>query len=102
MNTDMLEISELKWTGMHEFNSDDNFMYYCGQEFLRRNGIALIINKRVQNAVCGHNLKNNRMILVHFQSKLFNIMVIQDYPSTSNAEEDEIEQFYADLQDLLD
>ena len=101
VNIDILGIRELKWTGMGEFNSDDLYIYYCGQESLRRNGVAIIVNKRVWNAVFGGNLKNNRMISVHFQSKSLNITVIQDYPLTSNAEEDEVEQFYEDLQDLL-
>ena len=79
-------ISDLKWTGMGEFISDDHYVYYCGQESLRRNGVAIMVNKRVQNAVLGCNLKNKRMISVHFQGKLFNIMVIQVYALTSNAE----------------
>ena len=87
---------------MGEFNSDDHYVYYCGQESLRRNGVALIVNTRVRNAVLGCNLKNNRMISVHFQSKPFNITVIQVYAPTSNAEEAEIEWFYEDLQDLLE
>ena len=102
VNIDILRISELKWTGMGEFNSDDHYIYYCGQEFLRRNGIAIIVNKRIQNAVCGCNLKNNRMISVHFQGKPFNITVIQVYALTSNAEEAEVERYYEDLQDLLE
>ena len=102
MNIDILGISKLRWTGMDEFNSDDHYIYYCGQEFLRRNGIAIIVNKRVQNAVLGCNLKNDRMISVHFQGKPFNIMVIQVYALTSYAEEAEVEQFYEDLQDLLE
>ena len=102
MNTDILGISELKWTGMGEFNSDDRYIYYCGQESLRRNGVAIILNKRVQNAVLGCNLKNNRMISVHFQGKLFNITVIQVYAQTSNAKEAEVEWLYEDLQDLLE
>ena len=77
VNIDILRMSELKWTGMGEFNSDDHYIYYCGQESLRRNGEALIVNKRVQNAVLGCNLINDRMISVHFQGKPFNIMVIQ-------------------------
>ena len=77
VNVDILGISELKWTGMDECNSDNHCIYYCGQESLRRNGIAIIVNKRVQNAVLGHNLKNDIMISVHFQGKPFNIMVIQ-------------------------
>ena len=87
---------------MGEFNSDDHCIYYCGQESLRRNGVAIIINKRVQNIVLGCNLKNDRMISVRFQGKPFNIMVIQVYAPTSNAEEAEVEQFYEDLQDLLE
>ena len=79
-------MSELKWTGMGEFNSDDHYIYYCEQEFLRRNGIALIVNSRVQNAVLGCNLKNDRMISVCFQGKPFNITVIQTYAPTTNAE----------------
>ena len=87
---------------MHEFNSDDHYIYYCGQESLRRNGVAIIVNKRVQNAVLGCNLKNDRMISVHFQGKPFNITVIQVYAPTSNAEEAEVEWFYEDLQDFLE
>ena len=90
----------MDWNG--EFKSDDHYIYYCGQESLRRNGVAIIVNKRVQNAVLGRNLKNNRMIYVHFQGKSFNITVIQDYASTSNAEEAEVERFSADLQELLE
>ena len=97
---DILGISELKWTGMGELNSDDHFIYYCGQESLRRNGVTIIVNKRVQNAVLGYNLKNHRMISVHFQGKPFSITVIQLYAPTSNAEEGEVEWFYEDLQDL--
>ena len=95
VNVDILGISELKWTGMGEFNSDDHYIYYCGQESLRRNEVAIIINKRVQNAVFGCNLKNNRMISLCFQGKPLNITVIQAYAPTSNAEE--AEQFYEDL-----
>jgi len=98
----ILGISELRWTGMGEFNSDDHCIYYCRQESLRRNGVAIIVNKRVQNAVLGCNLKNDRMISVRFQGKPFNITIIQVYALTSNAEEAEIEQFYEDLQDLLE
>ena len=87
---------------MGEFNSDDHYIYYCGQESLRRNGVAIIVNKRVQNAVLGCNLKNKRMISVHFQGKPFNITVTQAYAPTSNAEEAEVEQFYEYLQDLLE
>ena len=102
MNIDILGISKLNWTGMGEFNSDDHYIYYCGQESLRRNGVGIMVNKRVQNAVLGCNLKNDRMIPVHFQGKSFNIMVIQAYAPTSNAEEAEVEQFYEDLQHLLE
>ena len=102
MNINILGISKLKWTGMGEFNSDDHYIYYCGQESLRRNGVAIMVNKRVRNAVLGCNLKNDRMISVRFQGKLFNIMVIQAYAPTSNAEEAEVELFYEDLQDLLE
>ena len=97
VNIDILGISELKWTGMGEFNSDDHYIYYCGQESLRRNGVAIMVNRRVWNAVLGCNLKNDRMIFVHFQGKPFNIMVIQVYAPTSNAEEAEVEQFCEDL-----
>ena len=92
--------SELKWTGMAEFNSDGHYVYYCGQESLRRNGVAIMVNKRVQNAILGCNLKNDRMISVHFQDKPFSITVIQVYAPTSNAEEAEVEQFYEDLKEL--
>ena len=102
MNIDILGIMELKWTGMSEFNSDDHYIYYYGQESLRRNGVAIIVNKTVQNAVLGCNLKNDRMISVRFQGKSFNIMVIQVYALTSNAEEADVERFYKDLQDLLE
>ena len=102
MNVDILGISKLKWTGMGEFNSDDHYIYHCGQESLRRNGVAITVNKRVQNAVLGCNLKNDRMISVHFQGKPFNITVIQVYAPTSNTEESEVEWFYEDLQDLLE
>ena len=102
VNIDVLGISELKWTGMGEFNSDDHYIYYCGQEYLRRNGVAILVNKRVWNAVLGCNLNDNSMITVRFQGKPFNITVIQIYALTSNAEEAEAEQFYQDLQDLLE
>ena len=102
VNINILGISELKWTRMGEFNSDDHYIYYCGQESLRRNGVAIMVNKRARNAVLGCNLKNDRMISVRFQCKPFNIMVIQVYAPTSNAEEAEVEWFYADLQDLLE
>ena len=102
VNVDILGISELRWTGMGEFNSDDHYICFCGQEFLRRNGVAVMVNKRVQNAVLGCNLKNDRMISVRFQGKPFNITVIQVYAPTSNAEEAEVKQFYEDLQDLLE
>ena len=100
VNRDILGINELKWTGMGKFNSDDHHIYYCGPEFLRRSGVALIVNQRVQNAVLGYSLKNDRMISVHFQGKPFNITVIQFYAPSNNAEE--ADQFYEDLQDLLE
>ena len=100
VNVDILGISRLKWTGMDEFNSDDHYIYHCGQESLRRNGVAIMVNKRVQNAVFGCNLKNDRMILFRFQGKPFNITVIEVYVPTSKPEEAEVEQFYEDLQDL--
>ena len=102
MNINILGISELKWTGMGEFYSDDHYIYYCRQESLRRNGVVITVNKRVRNAVLGCNLKNDRMISVRFQGKPFNITVIQVYAPTSNAEEVEVEWFYEDLQDLLE
>ena len=102
VNIDILEITELKWTGMGEFNSDDHYIYYCGQESLRRNGVATMVNKRIRNAVLGCNLKNDRMISVLIQGKPFNIIVIQVYAPASNAEEAEVEWFYEDLQDLLE
>ena len=102
VNVDILGISELKWTGMGEFNSDDHYIYYCGQESFRRNGVAIMVNKRVQNAVLACNLENNRMISIRFQGKPFNITVIQIYAPISNAEEAEVEQFYEYLQDLLE
>ena len=101
MNVDVLGITELKRTGMGKFISDDHYIYYCGQEFLRRNG-AIVVNERAQNAVLGCNLKNERMISVHFQGKPFNITVIQVYAQTNNAEEAEVERFCEDLQDLLE
>ena len=101
VNINILGISKLKWTGIGEFNSDDHYIYYCGQESLRRNGVAIMVNKRVWNAVFRCNLKNDRMTSVHFQGKPFNITVIQAYAPTSNAEEAEVERFYEDLQDLL-
>ena len=102
VNVDILGISELKWTGMGEFNSDNHYIYYCGQESLRRNGVAIMVKKRVRKAVIGSNLKNDRMISVHFQGKPFNITVIQVYAPTRNTEEAEVERFYEDLQDLLE
>ena len=96
VNINILWISELKWTGIDEFNSDDHYIYDCGQKSLRRNGVAIIVNKRVRNEI-GCNLKNNRMISVHFQGKPFNITVIQIYVPTTNAKEAEAEQFYEDL-----
>ena len=91
MNVNILGMSKLKWTGMGEFNSDDNYIYYCGLESFRRNGLAIMVN-----------LKNDRMVSVHFQGKPFNITVIQVYAPTSNAEEAEVERCYEDLQDLLE
>ena len=87
---------------MGEFNSDDHYIYWCGQESLRRNGVAIMVNKRARNAVLGCNLKNDRMISVCFQGKPFSIVVIQAYAPTGNAEEAEVEQVYEDLQDLLE
>ena len=101
VNIDILGISELKWTRMGEFNSDDHYIYDCRQESLRRNGVAIMVNKRVRNAVLGCNLENDRMMSVRFQGKPFNIMVIQVYARSINAEEAEVEWFYEDLQDLL-
>ena len=97
VNVDILGISELKWTGMGEFNSDDHYIYYCGQESLRRKGVAIMVNKRVWNAVLGYNLKNNSMVSVCFQGKSFNITVIQVYAPNSNAEKAEVERIYEDL-----
>ena len=102
VNVDTLGISKLQWTGMREFNSDDHYIDYCGQESLRRHGVAIMVNKRVRNAVLGCNLKNDRMISVHFQGKPFNITVVQVSAPTSNAEEAEVEWFYEYLQDLLE
>ena len=100
VNINIIGISKLKWTRMDEINSDDHYIYYYGQESLRRNGVAIIVNKRVWSAVLGCSHKNDRMISVHFQGKPFNITVIQGYAPTSNAEEAEVEWFYQDLQDL--
>ena len=102
VNIDILGIRKLKWTGMGEFNSDDHYVYYCRQESLRRNGVAIMVNKRVRNAVLGCSLKNDRMIPVLLQGKPLNITVIQVYAPTSNAKETEVERFYEDLQDLLE
>ena len=102
VNINILGISELKWNGMDEFNSDDHYIYYCEQESLWRYGVAITVNKRVKNAVFGCNLKNDRIISVHCQGKPFNIIVIQVYDSTGNSEEAEVEWFYEDLQDLLE
>ena len=102
VNIDILGTGELKWTGMGRFNSGDHYIYYCGQGSLRSNRIALIVNKRVWNAVLGCNLKNDRMISVHIQGKPFNITEIQVYAPTTNATKPEVEQFYEDLQDLLE
>ena len=100
VNVDILGISELKWTGVGEFNSDVHYIYYCRQESLRRNGVAIMVNKRVRNAVLGYSLKNDTMISVRFQGKPFSITVIQVYALTSNAQA--AERFYEDLQDLLE
>ena len=102
VNVDILGINELKWTGMGEFNSDDHYIYYCGQESLKRNGVAITVNKRVRNTVLGCTLKNNRIISICFRGKPSDIMVIQVSAPNSNAEEAEIEQFYENLQDLLE
>ena len=102
VNVDIVGISKLKWTGMGEFNSDDHYIYYWGQESLRRNGVAIMVNKRVWNAVIGCNLKNDRMNSVRFQGKPFNITVIQVYVPTSNVKEADTEQFYEDLWGLLE
>ena len=102
VNIDILGMSELRWTRMGEFNSDYHYIYYCVDEPLRRNGVAIIVNKRFQNAVFGCNLKNDRVISVRFQGKPFSITVIQVYAPTSNTEEAEVERFYEDLQDLLE
>ena len=102
VNVDILGISELKWTEMGEFNSDDHCIYYCRQESLRRNGVAIMVNKRVRNPILGCNLKNDRMISVCFQGKPFNITVIQVYAPTSNTEKAQVERLYEDLQDLLE
>ena len=102
VNINILGISELKWTRMGEFISEDHYIYYCGQESLRRNGVSLKSQKSVQNAVLGCSLKNNRMISVHFQGKPFNITVIQVYAPITNAAEVKVEWFYEDLQDLLE
>ena len=97
MNVNILRIGKRGWTGMDEFNSDDHCIYYCGQDYLRRNGVAIMVKKRVRNAVLGCNLKNDGMISVHFQGNPFNITVNQAYAPTSNAEEAEVEWFYEDL-----
>ena len=102
VNINILGISQLKWTVMGKFNSDDHYIYYCGQKSLIRNEVALIVNKRVWKAVLGYNLKNDRMISVRFQGKPFNSTVIQIYATTTNAKEAEVEWFFEDLQDLLE
>ena len=102
MNIGILRISELKWMGMDKFNSDDHYIYYSGQESLNRSGVVLTVNKRVQNALLGCNLKNERMILICFQGKPLNITVIQVYPPITDAKKAEVGQFYEDLQDLLE
>ena len=100
VNIDILGISELRWAGMGEFNSDNHYIYYCGEEYFRRNGVAIMDNKRVRNAVLGCSLKKDTVISICYQGKPFNIMVIQVYALTSNTEE--AERFYEDLQDLLE
>ena len=102
VNVDILGISEIKWTRMGEFNSEDHYLYYCGQESLRRNGVTLIVSKRVRNAVLGCNLKNDILISVLLQGKPFSITVIQVYAPITNAQEAEVDWFYDDLQDLLE
>ena len=102
VNISILGISDLKWTWMGEFKSDDHYIYYCGQKSLRRNGVAIMVNKRVWNALLGCNLKKDRMITVHFQGKTFNITVIQAYAPTSNTEKAEVEWFYEDIKNLLE
>ena len=102
VNINILRISEPKWTGMGEFKSDDHYIYYCGQKSLRRNGVAIMVNKRVQNAVLRCSLKNDRMISVCFQGKPLSITVIQAYAPSSKAEEAEVERFYEDLQNFLE
>ena len=102
VNVSILVIGKLKWTGMVEFNSNDHHIHYCGLESLRRNGVAIIVNTRVKKAVLVCNHKNNKMISVRFQGKPFNIMVIQVYALTNNAEEAEVKRFYEDLQNLLE
>ena len=102
MNISILGICELKWMGMSDLDSEDHYIYYCGQESLSRNGVAIIVSERVRNAVLGCNLKNDRMISVRFQGETLNITVIQVYALTNNAEEAEVEWFYEDLQDLLE
>ena len=101
VNIDILGISKLRWIGIGEFNSDDHYIYYCGQESFRRNGVANIVNKRVRNAVLGCNFKNDRMVSVHFQGKPFNITVIQIYAPTTNAKAAEVDRVYEDLQYFL-
>ena len=101
VNINILGNSELKWTGMGEFNSDDHYIYYCGQESLRRNGVALTVNKRLKCSTCVQS-QNDRINSVHFQGKSFNVMVIQVYAPITNAEEAEAEWFYDDLQDRLE
>ena len=102
VNVDIIGISEPKWTGMGAFNSNNHYIYHCRQESLRRNGVAIMVNRRVHNAILGCNLKNDKIISVHFQGKPFNMTVIQVYAPTSNAEEAKVEWFYAGLKDLLE
>ena len=97
INIDILEISELKWKGVGKFNPNDHYIYYCGQESLRKNGVALIVNKSVWNAVLEWNLKNDRMVLILFQGKPFHVTVVEDYALTTNAKEVEVEWFYEHL-----
>ena len=102
VNIDIFRISELKWTGVDEFNSDDHYIYYCGQEPLRRNEVAILVNRRIQNAVLGCTVKNDRMISFPFQDKPFNITVIQDCAPTTDAKEVEVDWLYEDLQHLIE
>ena len=102
VNINILGVSELKWTGMYEFNSDDHYICYCGQESLRRNGAGLVVNKRVHNPALGYSLINSRMISVHFQGKLFNITVILAYAPNTTAKDAEVDRFFEDLEEVLE